>query len=108
MLAGVLALLWLPGEAWASCSPQAANNVTATCTGTTTNQGNGVPGTSTGANGYGSGAQNPLTVTVMSSATVTGNNTIITVYFSQTEPSSISAPSRALASTASTLPTTPS
>jgi hypothetical protein len=74
MLAGVLALLWLPGEAWASCSPQAANNVTATCTGTTTNQGNGVPGTSTGANGYGSGAQNPLTVTVMSGATVTGNN----------------------------------
>lgn len=43
--------------AWASCSPTAANNVDATCTGTTTTQ-------------YGSGTETGVTVTVGSGASV--------------------------------------
>ena len=51
------------GEAaWADCTPASANNVTATCTGTTTNQGDGAPGTSAGADGYGTGVETGVTV----------------------------------------------
>src|ERR1700694_950118 len=55
----------------ADCMPQAANNVTATCTGTTTNQAAGAPGTS----GYGTGVETGITVNVVAGSgnTVTGN-----------------------------------
>ena len=63
--------------AWAGCTPAAANNVTATCTGTTLNQGGGAPGTSANPNGYGYGTQTEagITITVDSNATVTGTST---------------------------------
>ncbi|MDP3076045.1 autotransporter domain-containing protein [Bradyrhizobium sp.] len=58
----------------ADCAPAAANNVTATCSGTTTNQGAGAPGTSAGTAGYGTGVQTGVTVDVAAGAgnTVTG------------------------------------
>jgi uncharacterized protein with beta-barrel porin domain len=71
-----LATVLLAGEAaWADCTPAAANNVTATCTGTTTNQGGGAPGTSVAQDGYGTGAQTGITVNVANGAgnTVNGN-----------------------------------
>ena len=60
-------------SARADCTPQAAgqSNLIATCTGTTTNQGGGAPGTSAGAHGYGTGAEN-ATVTVEGGASLTG------------------------------------
>ncbi|WP_424630543.1 autotransporter domain-containing protein [Bradyrhizobium sp. SYSU BS000235] len=68
------ALLATP--AWADCSPQVADGVTATCTGTTSNQGGGAPGTSAGTDGYGTGAETGVTVNVSSGAanTITGAN----------------------------------
>jgi autotransporter-associated beta strand protein len=69
------AIVLLAGEAaWAACAPVAGNNVTATCTGTTTNQGGGAPGTSAGTAGYGTGAETGVTVKVAGGApnTVTG------------------------------------
>jgi uncharacterized protein with beta-barrel porin domain len=75
-MAATFAIMLLGGEAaWADCTPAAANNVTATCTGTTTNQGGGAPGTSAGTTGYGTGSETGVTVTVASGAanTVTGN-----------------------------------
>lgn len=62
--------------AWADCTPAAANGVTATCTGTTINQGGGAPGTSASFEGYGTGFETGVTVTVASGAgnTVTGGN----------------------------------
>ena len=69
-----LATVLLAGEAaWADCTPAAANNVTATCTGTTTNQGGGAPGTSVAQDGYGTGAQTRITVNVTNGNTVNGN-----------------------------------
>jgi hypothetical protein len=54
VLAMALAIVLLAGEAArADCTPASANNVTATCTGITTNQGNGAPGTSASIDGYG-------------------------------------------------------
>ena len=50
--------------AYAACDPAAANNVTATCTGVTVNQ--------NGLNGYGTGGETNLNVTVVSGASVTG------------------------------------
>jgi uncharacterized protein with beta-barrel porin domain len=78
-LAAAIAILLLAGEAaWADCTPAAANNVTATCTGTTTNQGGGAPGTSASADGtgYGTGVETGVTVNVAGGATntVTGTN----------------------------------
>jgi hypothetical protein len=58
--------------AFAACDPAAASNVTATCTGTTVNQGGGAPGTSAGSDGYGTGVQTNLNVTVVPGASVTG------------------------------------
>jgi uncharacterized protein with beta-barrel porin domain len=60
--------------AFAACAPQAASNVTATCTGTTNNQGGGAPGTSAGTDGYGTGVETGITVNVVAgpSTTVTG------------------------------------
>jgi hypothetical protein len=56
----------------AACDPQAASNVNATCTGTTNNQAGGAPGTSAGINGYGTGAETGLAVTVVPGASVAG------------------------------------
>jgi autotransporter-associated beta strand protein len=62
-----------PGSAYAACSPAIGDNVTVTCSGTTTDQG---PGANTG---YGNGTQNGLTVNVQSAASVTGTSTGIDV-----------------------------
>lgn len=69
----VSATLLAGQSARADCTPQAAGqqNLIATCTGTTINQGGGAPGTSAGANGYGTATEN-ATVTVESGATVSG------------------------------------
>ena len=68
-------LVGASSAASAECTPQAANSVTASCTGTTTNQGGGLPGTSAGTSGYGTGSQTAITVDVAAGAgnTVTGN-----------------------------------
>ncbi|WP_247507929.1 autotransporter outer membrane beta-barrel domain-containing protein [Bradyrhizobium sp. 1] len=69
----ISATLLASQSARADCTPQAAgqSSLVATCTGTTTNQGGGAPGTSAGANGYGTAAENAI-VTVESGATVSG------------------------------------
>ncbi|WP_234680559.1 autotransporter outer membrane beta-barrel domain-containing protein [Bradyrhizobium monzae] len=59
-------------SAHADCTPASANGVTASCTGTTTNQGGGAPGTSAGTAGYGTGNETGITVNVGSGASVTG------------------------------------
>jgi uncharacterized protein with beta-barrel porin domain len=71
-----LAIVLLAGEAaWADgCTPASANNVTATCTGTTTNQGGGAPGSSAGTDGYGTGTETGVTVNVDVNASVTGTS----------------------------------
>jgi uncharacterized protein with beta-barrel porin domain len=75
------AIMLLAGEAvWADCTPIAANNVTATCTGTTTNQGGGAPGTSADTAGYGTGVQTGVTVNVASGATNTVTGTFSGIY----------------------------
>lgn len=63
-----------PSAAKAACTPAPASNITATCTGTTLNQGGGAPGTSAGADGYGDGVEIGITVNVAAGAanTVTG------------------------------------
>jgi uncharacterized protein with beta-barrel porin domain len=69
-----LVIALLTGEsAWADCTPASANNVTATCTGITTNQGGGAPGTSLGFYGYGTGTETGVTVNVGINASVTGS-----------------------------------
>jgi subtilase-type serine protease len=68
-----------PQSALAACDPGAADNVTATCSGTTTNQGAGAPGTSASLQGYGSGTQTNVTVTVVGGATLTGSDNGIDV-----------------------------
>src|SRR5579871_2346542 len=62
--------------ALAACVPQAASNTTATCMDATNNQGGGAPGTSAGTDGYGTGAETGITVTVTAGpgTTVTGTN----------------------------------
>lgn len=67
-----LSMLLAAPSAWATCTPASSNNVTATCTGATVNQGAGAPGTSAGANGYGAG-ESGITVNVANGASVTGN-----------------------------------
>jgi uncharacterized protein with beta-barrel porin domain len=74
-LAGPLifsATLLASQSARADCTPASANNVTATCTSTTVNQGSGAPGTSAGDNGYGLGVETGITVNVADGATVSG------------------------------------
>ena len=56
----------LSAPARAACTPAAANNVSATCTGATTDQ--------NGTNGYGSAATDNLAVTVVPAASVTGTS----------------------------------
>jgi uncharacterized protein with beta-barrel porin domain len=75
-------MIGLPtGEAQAACTPAAASNETATCTGATFNQGGGAPGTSTGNFGFGTGAETAITVNVTAGAsnTVTGTNAGIAI-----------------------------
>jgi uncharacterized protein with beta-barrel porin domain len=68
-----VALITMVSAASADCTPAAANNVTATCTGTTSNQASGAPGTSAGTAGYGT-TETGVTVNVESGATtVTGS-----------------------------------
>ena len=75
-----VALVLLGGNAaQADCAPAAVNNVTATCSGTTTNQGVGAPGTSASTQGYGSGTQTNVTITIVGGATVTGSDNGIDV-----------------------------
>jgi uncharacterized protein with beta-barrel porin domain len=76
-LALAFAIVLSSGEvARADCTPQAGNNVTATCTGTTNGQGAGAPGSSGSVYGFGSGVETGMTVTVAAGAanTVTGAN----------------------------------
>jgi hypothetical protein len=71
-MAATFAIMLLGGAAaWADCTPAAANNVTAPCTGTTTNQGGGAPGTSASTTGYGTGSETGVAVNVVSGATNT-------------------------------------
>jgi autotransporter-associated beta strand protein len=74
-LAVAFAIVLLAGEAaWADCTPAAVNNVTATCTGTTTNQGGGAPGSSAGTDGYGTGVETGITVNAIGGS-LSGTNT---------------------------------
>lgn len=61
------------GTAQAACTPASANNVTATCTGTTVNQGGGAPGTSAAITGYGTGSETGITVNVAASASISAS-----------------------------------
>jgi uncharacterized protein with beta-barrel porin domain len=70
-LAGAVA--FAPSTAFALCTPPSGNNVTVTCSGTTSDQG---PGSNTG---YGDGTQSGITVNVQAPATVTGTSTGIDV-----------------------------
>ncbi len=70
----LVAIELLAGEAaWAACDPQATSGQPATCFDTTINQGGGPVGSSLGSDGYGTGAQAGVTVTVLNGATITGN-----------------------------------
>lgn len=72
LVSTAFATVLMAGEAArATCDPAAANNVTATCTGTTSNQGAGAPGTSLAFNGYGQQLLD-LNVTIVPGATVAG------------------------------------
>jgi hypothetical protein len=62
----LVAMMASAAPAYAVCTPAAGNDVTATCTGTTTNQDN--------PNGYGTGGETNLNTTVVTGATVTGTN----------------------------------
>jgi uncharacterized protein with beta-barrel porin domain len=73
VLAGVATV----SAARADCAPAAANNVTATCSGITTNQEGGAPGTSAGTAGYGTGVETGVTVNVVAGA---GNRVTGTLY----------------------------
>lgn len=72
LMAGTLAATM--SDARADCNPAAGNNVTATCTGTTLNQGANPPPSGAGVDGYGSGVETGLTVNVSNGASVTGTN----------------------------------
>lgn len=68
--AAFAAMPLLSAPAQAACNPAAASNVSATCTGVTTDQ--------NGTNGYGSAANDNLAVTVVQGASVTGTSYGIT------------------------------
>ena len=74
-------LIGASSAASADCTPQSADGVTATCTGTTLNQGGGAPGTSTDSYGYGTLVESGITVNVAAGAanTVTGTDNGIAV-----------------------------
>jgi len=74
-----MALAATASGASADCTPTAANNVTATCTGTTTNQGANPPPSSAGVDGYGTGVETGVTVNVSNGASVAGTNNGINV-----------------------------
>src|SRR5262245_45667183 len=70
--ATALGLLCFTPAVWAACAPEANDNVTAICTGTTINQGLGAPGTRGSNVGYGDSTILNLTTTVVTGATVHG------------------------------------
>jgi len=75
MASTAFASMLLAGEAaQAACDPKADSGVTATCTGTTVNQGTGAPGSSGGNIGYGDPGLTNIDVTVVSGASVTGTD----------------------------------
>jgi uncharacterized protein with beta-barrel porin domain len=69
VLGGLCGALLPASESRAACAPATGDNITVTCTGTTTDQG---PGINTG---YGGGNQNGVTVNVQSGASVIGTST---------------------------------
>ncbi|WP_083742100.1 autotransporter outer membrane beta-barrel domain-containing protein [Bradyrhizobium mercantei] len=72
--------LWVDQPAFAACTPAAANGVTASCTGTTTNQGSGAPGTSGPSTiGYGTGTETGITINVGAGSTLTGSSVGISI-----------------------------
>ncbi len=79
-LTGAVMVLAFPASetANAACTPAAVAGAVATCFGATVNQADGAPGTSTGVNGYGAPAAINVNVSVLSSASVTGDNHGIT------------------------------
>ncbi|UGA44569.1 autotransporter domain-containing protein [Bradyrhizobium quebecense] len=74
--------LWMNRPAYADCTPAAADGVTAFCTGTTTNQGGGAPGTSASVQGfgYGTGSEAGVTINVGTGSTLTGNSAGISIH----------------------------
>ena len=100
----LLGMLASAAPADAACTPAAGNNVTASCTGTTTNQGGGAPGTSAALDGYGTGNEDNINISVVTGATLTGtNNGISILNGSVTNAGSISgAPSASQAPASST------
>lgn len=73
LVAAIAIVLLADTAAQADCTPASANDVTATCTGITINQGAGAPGTSADPNnGYGTAVETGVTVTVDINASVTG------------------------------------
>ena len=69
MLGGLCAALMPASESLAACTPATGDNITVTCSGTTTNQ--GPAGINTG---YGDSNQNGVTVNVQSGASVLGTS----------------------------------
>ncbi len=76
----VLAEVASGSAARADCAPAAADGVTATCSGATTNQGGGAPGTSAGVAGYGTGYETGVTVNVTAGAGNTVTGTLAGIY----------------------------
>jgi uncharacterized protein with beta-barrel porin domain len=70
-----IAVVLISEPALADCTPASASNITATCTGTTTNQAGGAPGSSGDPSGigYGTGAETGITVN-LTGGTITGTS----------------------------------
>ncbi|PAY03418.1 hypothetical protein CK489_39920 [Bradyrhizobium sp. UFLA03-84] len=64
----------------AACTPAAGNDVTANCTGTTTNQGGGAPGTSAQSIGYGTGSETGININVEAGSTLSGTSAGISIH----------------------------
>lgn len=72
--------LWMNQPVYAACTPAAGNGVTANCTGVTTNQGSGPPGTSAQNIGYGTGNETGITINVGDGSTLSGNLAGISIH----------------------------
>ena len=73
--------LWMDEPAYAACTPASASGVTVSCTGTTTNQGGGAPGTSGPSTiGYGTGTESGITINIGAGSTLTGSSIGITIH----------------------------
>lgn len=74
-LALAVAIVPLAGEAtFAACTPIAANDITATCTGATYKQGGGAPGDTFYLNGYGTGTETNITVNLVAGNTIVASD----------------------------------